>query len=335
MSATSARLLRLLSLLQTPREWSGSELAERLEVSRRTVRRDVDRLRGLGYPVHATRGGAGGYRLAAGAKLPPLLLDDEEAVAVAVSLRSAALGTVAGLQDTARRALSKLEQVLPPRLRGPVRAIEAATVTIPDRDTPTVTPAALAALATACRDRQSLRFDYTAHDGTGSYRRTEPLRLVSWGERWYLVAFDLDRDDWRTFRVDRIEPRGPTGPPFAAREAPAGDLTASLTRQFGAMWPVRAVFRVHAPAERIAPGIAPADGVVEAVDDATCLVTLGGSDPLVVTSFLCMFGVDFTLVEGEEAAAALRDLRDRCDRALMDGPTGDPAGGGPNAPITP
>ncbi|MFC3495401.1 helix-turn-helix transcriptional regulator [Glycomyces rhizosphaerae] len=318
MLETSARLLRLLSLLQTPRDWAGSELAERLEVSPRTVRRDVDRLRELGYPVHATRGGAGGYRLAAGAKLPPLLLDDEEAVAVAVSLRSATLGTVAGLQDTARRALSKLEQVLPPRLRGPVRAIEAATVTMPDRDKPTVSPAALAALATACRDRQSLRFDYTAHDGMTSYRRTEPLRIVSWGELWYLVAFDLDRDDWRTFRVDRIEPREPTGPPFPAREEPEGDLTAYLTKRFGALWPVRAVFRFRAPAEQIAPGISPVDGVVEALDADTCLVTLGGSDPLVMASFVCMFGVDFTLVEGDEAAAALRDLSDRCGRALAD-----------------
>jgi predicted DNA-binding transcriptional regulator YafY len=321
MLETSARLLRLLSFLQTPREWSGTELAERLEVSPRTVRRDIDRLRELGYPVHASRGGAGGYRLAAGARLPPLLLDDEEAVAVAVALRSAASGTVAGLHDTASRALSKLEQVLPSRLRGPVRAIEAATLTIPDQDVPTVDPATLAALATACRDRQSLRFDYTTHHGTRSYRRTEPFRIVSWGERWYLVAFDLDRGDWRTFRVDRIEPRTPSGPPFPAREAPEGDLTAYLTRRFGAMWTVRAAFRVHAPADRIAPGLSPLDGIVEALDAQTCRLTLGGSDPLVIAGFMCMYGVDFDLIEGPEVGRALRELRDRCGRALVDGPS--------------
>src|SRR5687768_4750127 len=207
---TSARLLRLLSLLQAPRDWTGAELAERLEVSPRTIRNDVERLRGLGYPVHATRGSIGGYRLAAGATLPPLLLDDEEAVAVAVGLRTAAGGTVAGIEETSVRALAKLEQVLPSRLRHRVNALQSFTVPVPpDRPGPTVDPAVLTVLAAACRDAERLRFDYRGHDGSATVRSVEPHRLVSWGRRWYLVAWDVDRQDWRTFRVDRIAPRTP------------------------------------------------------------------------------------------------------------------------------
>ncbi|MGH8829124.1 MAG: helix-turn-helix transcriptional regulator, partial [Jiangellaceae bacterium] len=203
MIDTSARLLRLLSLLQARREWSGAELAERLDVSPRTVRRDVDRLRQLGYPVDATRGTDGGYRLGAGAEMPPLLLDDDEAVAVAVSLRTGASdGTVAGLEETSMRALVKLEQVLPARLRRRVNAVSSFTVPVPSAvAAPKVEAGLLSVIATACRDHERLRFDYRDHDAAESLRVVEPHRLVSWGRRWYLLAWDVDRDDWRTFRL--------------------------------------------------------------------------------------------------------------------------------------
>src|SRR5687767_9354023 len=200
MWETSARLLRLLSLLQTRRDWSGAELAERLEITPRTVRRDIDRLRGLGYPVLASAGTAG-YRLGAGADLPPLLLDDDEAVAVAVGLRTAAGGSVAGIKETSVRALAKLEQVLPSRLRHRVNALWTSTVPVPG-DGPTVNPEVLTAIAGACRDHQRLRFDYRDHSGAGSVRTVEPHRLVCWGRRWYLLAWDTDRQEWRSFRAD-------------------------------------------------------------------------------------------------------------------------------------
>src|SRR5689334_1892821 len=215
MWETSARLLKLLSLLQARRDWSGADLATRLEVSERTVRRDVDRLRDLGYPVHATRGTDGGYRLGAGAAMPPLLLDDDEAVAVAVGLRTAARSPVTGIEETSLRALAKLEQVLPPRVQHRVGAVADFTVPIPpDAPAPAIDPAELTTLATACRDNMRLRFEYRSHDGTTTDRSVEPHRLVSWGRKWYLVAWDTSREDWRTFRVDRIMTRTPTGPRF-------------------------------------------------------------------------------------------------------------------------
>ncbi|URN18479.1 helix-turn-helix transcriptional regulator, partial [Streptomyces sudanensis] len=202
----AARLLRLLSLLHTRADWPGPELAGRLGVSTRTVRSDIGRLRGLGYPVSATPGTAGGYRLGPGARLPPLQLDDEEAVAVAIGLRTAAAQTVGGIEETSLRALAKLEQVLPARLRPRVAALAASTVPLPGNG-PAVDAGLLAALAAACRDRRRLRFDYRDHAGNATVRDAEPHRLVSTGRRWYLVAWDVDRDDWRTFRVDRLAPR--------------------------------------------------------------------------------------------------------------------------------
>jgi predicted DNA-binding transcriptional regulator YafY len=233
MSAdTSARLLRLLSLLQTPRDWTGTELAERLDVTTRTVRNDVERLRDLGYPVHGTRGAIGGYRLGAGSALPPLLLDDEEAVAVAVGLRTAAGGSVAGIEEPSLRALAKLEQVLPSRLRRRVNALQTYTVSVPlDRPGPVVSPELLTAIVAACRDHERLRFDYRSRDAAASRRDVEPYRLVNWGRRWYLVAWDTMRGDWRTFRVDRMDsPRTPTGPRFAPRPLPDEDLAGDVSR---------------------------------------------------------------------------------------------------------
>jgi predicted DNA-binding transcriptional regulator YafY len=210
MLETSARLLRLLSLLQVRPEWAGADLAGRLGVTTRTLRRDVQRLRGLGYPVHATPGVAGGYRLGPGRALPPLLLDDEEAVAVVVSLRTAASHTVTGIEETSLRALAKLEQVLPARLRERTAALQLATVPLPSH-APTVDPDSLAVIAGACRSRQRLSFGYTDRQGSVSTRCVEPHRLVHDGHRWYLVARDPDRGDWRNFRAAGRWPAGCTG----------------------------------------------------------------------------------------------------------------------------
>src|SRR5436305_6958567 len=216
MSETSSRLLELLSLLQGRRDWPGAELAERLEVSGRTIRRDIERLRGLGYPVESLTGPAGGYRLRAGTAMPPLLLDDDEAIAIAVGLRTAARTSVTGIEETSVRALVKLEQVLPAHLRRRVAALGSATFAPPAAG-PTVDPQQLTAIAAACRDRECLRLQYSRRDGTQSRREVEPHALVNRGRRWYLAAWDRHRADWRTFRVDRIERAAPTGVRFSVR----------------------------------------------------------------------------------------------------------------------
>ncbi|PVC65275.1 YafY family protein [Streptomyces sp. CS081A] len=230
MTDTPARLLHLLSLLQTPREWPGSELAERLSVSPRTIRRDIDRLRDLGYPVEATLGAVGGYRLVAGTAMPPLLLDDEEAVAIAVGLRAGAGHAIEGVEEASVRALAKLEQVLPARLRHRVSTLQNATIPLTRGDGATVAPATLTALAGAVTGREKLRFGYRAGDGAETKRLVEPYRLVSTGYRWYLVAYDLGRADWRTFRVDRVSDPLATGARFTPRELPADDAAQMLTR---------------------------------------------------------------------------------------------------------
>src|SRR3954467_2083794 len=214
---TSSRLLTLLSLLQGRRDWPGSELADRLEVSARTIRRDVERLRSLGYPVESMTGPAGGYQLRAGAAMPPLLLDDDEAIAIAVALRTAAGSSVAGVEETAVRALVKLEQVLPAHLRRRVQALGRATQTLQVYGGPTVDPQCLTVLAAAVRDHERVRFAYTARDRAGSRREAEPQSLVNAGRRWYLVAWDCGRQDWRTFRVDRIARAETTGARFSER----------------------------------------------------------------------------------------------------------------------
>ncbi|MEE1739078.1 transcriptional regulator [Streptomyces sp. BE147] len=223
MTDTSARLLNLLSLLQTPREWPGSELAERLDVSARTIRRDIDRLRELGYPVEASRGSVGGYRLVAGAAMPPLLLDDEEAVAIAVGLRAGAGHAIEGVDEASVRALAKLEQVLPARLRHRVSALQHATVPLTRGDGSLIDPQTLTTLASAATGQERLRFTYRKGDGTETKRQVEPYRLVSTGRRWYLVAYDLQREDWRTFRVDRVSEPFATGARFVPRPLPGED----------------------------------------------------------------------------------------------------------------
>jgi len=315
MLETSARLLRLLSLLQARRDWSGAELADRLGVSARTVRRDVERLRSLGYPVHATSGVAGGYRLGAGAALPPLLLDDDEVVAVAVGLRTAAGGSVAGIQETSVRALAKLEQVLPSRLRYRVNALWTSTVPVPG-DGPTVDAKVLTAIAGACRDHQRLRFDYRDHSGSASVRTVEPHRLVCWGRRWYLLAWDTDRRGWRTFRVDRVEPRTPTGPRFTPRDLPDDDVAAHVTRGvWSAGWRYRARVRLHAPAETLAERIPPAVGLLQAVDARTCVLDTGADTLDTLAVYLSMLGVDFEVSEPPDLVEHIRKLADRYSRA--------------------
>ncbi|MEV6679945.1 YafY family protein [Streptomyces erythrochromogenes] len=220
MTDTPARLLSLLSLLQTPREWPGSELAERLRVSSRTIRRDIERLRELGYPVEATLGAEGGYRLVAGAAMPPLLLDDEEAVAIAVGLRAGAGHAIEGVEEASVRALAKLEQVLPSRLRHRVGTLQSATIALTRGDGASVDPRTLTTMASAVAGPERLRFGYRARDGAESRRLVEPYRLVSTGSRWYLVAYDMEREDWRTFRVDRVAEAFATGARFAPRELP-------------------------------------------------------------------------------------------------------------------
>ncbi|PSK96260.1 putative DNA-binding transcriptional regulator YafY [Murinocardiopsis flavida] len=315
---TSARLLKLLSLLQTPRHWQGAELAERLSVSGRTVRNDVERLRGLGYPVDATRGSAGGYRLAAGASMPPLLLDDEEAVAVAIGLRTAAESAMEGVEETSLRALAKLEQVLPSRLRRRVGALRDHTVPVPaDRRGTRVPTDTLVTIAGACRDNERLRFDYRNHSGSAGRRSTEPYGLVTWGRRWYLVAWDLDRADWRTFRADRIEPLTPTGPRFTPRDLPeGGDLAAYVSRRVSAAaWRYRASITVHAPAEAVTARISPAVGTVTAVDEHTSVLHTGADELETLAVYTGMLGVDFTVDDPPELVAHLRILADRYARA--------------------
>lgn len=235
MANTSARMLRLLSLLQTHRYWPGSELADRLEVSPRTLRRDVDRLRELGYPVDASRGVAGGYQLQAGAAVPPLLLDDDEAVAIAVGLRSAAAGAVAGFEETSVRALAKVIQLLPPRLRRRIDALQAVTSPGVFGGGPVLDPGVLTTIAMATRAEERLRFEYTPREGSVLPRHVEPHRLVPLGRKWYLLAWDLDRTDWRNFRVDRIAGPLLTGARFRPREIPGGDPVAWLRSRIRAI----------------------------------------------------------------------------------------------------
>ncbi|MBF6190729.1 YafY family protein [Nocardia sp. CDC186] len=315
MLETSARLLRLLSLLQTPRDWTGAALAERLGVDVRTVRRDIDKLRALGYPVDATPGVAG-YRLGAGAQLPPLLLDDDEAVAVALGLRTAAGGTIAGIEDSSLRALRKLEQVLPARLRHRVGMLQAATVTVPAGG-PTVDPDVLTAVAAAIRDHHRLRFDYRAHDGVISLRVTEPHRLAHTGRRWYLIGWDVDRADWRTYRVDRLRPRIPTGPRFTPREAPDADLPGYLSHGVTTA-PYRYAARITlgVAAEIAAERIAPTVGVIEAVDAESCVLRTGSDSLDELAVYVAGFGFPFRVHEPPELRTHLRELAARLGAAL-------------------
>ncbi|TQS39628.1 helix-turn-helix transcriptional regulator [Cryptosporangium phraense] len=316
MLETSARLLRLLSLLQQHRDWSGPQLAERLEVTVRTVRRDVDRLRELGYPVDATIGTLGGYRLGAGAHMPPLLLDDEEAVAVAVGLRVAANGTVTGIEETSVRALAKLEQILPSRLRHRVSALGAATVA-ENRPAAVVDADLLTTLAAACRDFQRLRIDYRSHDGADSTRLIEPHRLVHTGRRWYLVAFDVDRDDWRTFRVDRLRPWTPPGPRFTPRTPPDLDPGAFASWSIGVdRYRYQGRFTIQAPAAEVAAKVPADSGLIEAIDERSCTLRAGSNSLDGLALHVAVLGFEFTVHEPPELVEQFRILQGRLARAV-------------------
>ncbi|OXY96082.1 helix-turn-helix transcriptional regulator [Streptomyces diastatochromogenes] len=319
MLETSARLLRLLSMLQAHREWSGAELAERLGVTPRTVRRDVDRLRELGYPVNASPGTGGGYQLGAGAELPPLLLDDDEAVAVAVGLRTAAGQGIEGIGETSVRALAKLEQVLPDRLRRRVGALNAFTVPMLRGGPPStpVDPAVLTELAHLCRDAERLRFEYLSHAGAASRRTVEPHRLVCTERRWYLVAWDVDREGWRTFRVDRITPKPPHGPRFVPREPPAEDLAAYVSKGVStSAYATHSTVRLLVPLREAAERISPSAGMLEADGEDACILRSGAPNLEVMVIHIMMTGVPFEVLEPVELNEVIRRVRDRLDAAL-------------------
>ena len=316
MLETSARLLSLLSLLQARREWPGPELAERLEVGVRTIRRDIERLRTLGYPVHATPGMAGGYRLGAGAQLPPLLLDDDEAVAVAIGLRTAAGGTVTGIEETSIRALAKLEQVLPSRLRRRVNALQAHTVALTGSRV-TVDPGTLALIAAACRDHDELRFGYLSHQGNSSLRTVEPHSLVHTGRRWYLAAWAPDRQDWRTYRVDRIEPGICLARRFEPRDPPGGDVRAYVSRAISTSpYPHQVRVLLHAPLAVVAERVAPTVATLETLDEHTCLMSTGGNWYGEIAIYIAAIGVDFEILDPPELADYIRGLAARLERAM-------------------
>ncbi|MER7926186.1 YafY family protein [Streptomyces sp. NPDC096057] len=314
---TPARLLQLLSLLQTPREWPGGELADRLGVSRRTVRRDIDRLRELGYPVQATLGSDGGYRLVAGKAMPPLVLDDEEAVAIAVGLRAGAGHALEGVDEASVRALAKLEQVLPSRLRHRVATLQASTTPLTSGDGASIAPETLTVMASTVAGRERLRFAYRAKDGTESRRVTEPYRLVSTGRRWYLVAYDLDREDWRTFRVDRVSRPFATGARFTPRELPTGSAAEYLRQSmYRRQETYEYTVTFAAPADAVAARIPAWLGAPEPLGEDSCRLraTTGDAvDWLAVR--LAMLGYEFTVHEPTELARSVRELGERLIRA--------------------
>jgi predicted DNA-binding transcriptional regulator YafY len=310
MANTSARTLRLLSLLQTHRFWPGSELSKRMGVSPRTLRRDIDRLRELGYPVQAQRGNEGGYQLAAGAALPPLLLDDEEAVAIAVGLQAAAHGGIEDIAESSVRALAKVTQVMPARLRHRVEALTAMTVPATWGTTAqaSVAPDILTNVALACRDTERIRFSYTAANGQQTARHVEPHRLVSLGHRWYLVGYDLERHDWRSFRMDRVaEPPRATGARFRPRELPAEDAAAFVRagiRDKPATYDAEAI--IDAPAETVRTSIGQW-AAVEEIDTRRCRVRITTDDLGWAVVALGATGAEFRVVSPPELLDRIRD----------------------------
>lgn len=322
MLETSARLLSLLSLLQARRDWPGPLLAQRLEVSPRTVRRDVDRLRELGYPIQATKGPDGGYRLDAGTELPPLLFDDEQAVALAIALQIAST-TGAGIAEAAARALNTVRQVMPARLRHRIDTLQVTAVERPAiRPDPQVDSSVLMALSAAVHAREVLRFDYTSapvagredERGEAPPRRVQPHHLVTWGGRWYLVAWDLDRDDWRTFRADRISPRTPRGPRFTPRQLPGGDVTAFVAGRFRGFdgpdgWPCRGEVILALPASAVSPYSR--GGVVEELGPDRCRLVLGSWSWPGLAATLGSFDADIEVVGPAELKHAFAELSRR------------------------
>ncbi|HEU4515020.1 MAG TPA: YafY family protein [Nocardioidaceae bacterium] len=327
MADSRSRMLRLLSLLQTHRYWTGPELAERLEVSPRTLRRDVDRLRDLGYPVSANRGVAGGYQLQAGAALPPLLLEDDEAVAIAVSLSAAAGGIVSGVEETSVQALGKIVQVMPPKLRRRVKALQEYTVpaVLPG---PTVDATMLATLAQACRDDERLQFRYTARGGEPELRLVEPHRLVTLGRRWYLVAYDLRRHDWRTFRIDRLSDPHVTGVRFRPRELPAADAAAFVRQGIeSARTHIEVEVRVEAPAGEVAK-VAARWAEVTPVGAESCRIRMDVDTLDWPILLLGAIDAEFEVLAPPELAERVRRVGERFSRAQEAAAPGRRAGRG-------
>ncbi|RYB93239.1 WYL domain-containing protein [Nocardioides oleivorans] len=320
MTTTTSRLLHLLSLLQSRRDWPGSLLAERLEVSDRTVRRDIERLREMGYSIGATMGPEGGYRLGAGSELPPLLFDDDQTVAVAVALQTAPAAGV-GIEEGAIRALATIRQVMPSRLRHRLDALEVTAITgSAGSGTPAQVPVdVLVSLAGTVRAREVLRFDYAARDAdpaagtTSPPRRVEPHRIVTSRGRWYLLAWDLDRDDWRLFSVDRVTPRIPTGPRFTPREVPGGDVREFVSARFKGRdvneWACRGTVILDLPAREVLPFAG--DGTVRAVDETRCSLESGSWSWGSLAASLGRFEVPMEVVEPAELVEAFAELAAR------------------------
>jgi predicted DNA-binding transcriptional regulator YafY len=325
---TTSRLLNLLSLLQTRRDWPGSLLASRLNISDRTVRRDIDRLREMGYSIRATMGPDGGYRLDAGSELPPLLFDDDQTVAVAIALQAApAIG--AGIEEAAIRALGTIRQVMPSRLRRRLDALEVTTIGRPGDAAPiNISLDVLVRLANTIRDRESLRFDYAARDaadagGPHPPRRVEPHHLVTSHGRWYLVGWDLDRDDWRLYSVDRIHPRIPHGPRFAQRTVPGGNVNEFVSARFKGSnaneWPCRGAVILHLPARDVIPFAG--DGTVTALDEHTCSLEAGSWSWGALAASFGRFEVPMEVIDPPELASAFATLAERYATTSKLGPT--------------
>ncbi|GAA1938207.1 helix-turn-helix transcriptional regulator [Nocardioides hwasunensis] len=320
MTSTTSRLLQLLSLLQTRRDWPGSLLAQRLQTSDRTVRRDIDRLREMGYRIEATMGPDGGYRLGAGTELPPLLFDDDQTVAVAIALQTAPAAGV-GIEEGALRALATVRQVMPSRLRHRLDALEVTAIT---RGAGSGTPArvsseVLVSLSGAIRAREVLRFDYAARDAapdaepTSPPRRAEPHHIVTSDGRWYLLAWDLDREDWRLFSADRVTPRTPTGPRFTPREVPGGDVHEFVSARFKGRdvneWPCRGTVILDLPAREVLPFAG--DGTVRVVDEERCSLEVGSWSWGSLAASLGRFEVAMEVVGPPELTAAFAVLAER------------------------
>ncbi|MEU2286845.1 WYL domain-containing protein [Streptomyces sp. NPDC013178] len=320
MQKTSSRLLVLLSLLQTHRDWPGEDLAERLAVTSRTVRRDIDRLRELGYLISTVKGPGGGYRLEAGTQMPPMLFDDGQAVALAVALQTAATGTT--VAEDAARALATLRQVMPPRLRHRIDLLRITAAQPPTAaDTLQIDAQVLVDLSRAIHAREELRFDYTPGPGASAddLRRVQPHHLVTWRQHWYLVAWDLDREDWRTFRVDRIRPRTPTGPRFTPRELPGGNVSTFVTSRFrgndgtATDWPCHGEVVLHLPAAEVAPFAQ--DGIVEELGPHHCRLTLGSWSWTGLAATIGRFDADIEVIGPPQLARAFADVATRYARA--------------------
>jgi len=317
MLSSSSRLLRVLSLLQTRSHWAGPELAERLAVHPRTLRRDIDRLRQLGYPIHASSGVAGGYAFRAGQTLPPLLLDDEEALAVAIALQIAAAGTVSGVEESSLRALVKLEQVMPTRLRRRTGALRSAIVPV-QRMGPTIDAGVLATLATACRDQLQVGFSYRDLRGQASVRQVQPHGLVHTGHHWYLVAWDPARDDWRNFRIDRVEGAPVIGAHFAPRPGPGGgDLGAYVSGQLAVtIQGEEARVVLHKPLDDMLPRIPPAAALLEPIDESRCLMRCPAHQLDWLVYWLMSLEVEFEVRDPPALKQRLRAAGERVARAI-------------------